>query len=169
MLQITNASLVNGILSGNFPDMALHMTRTEPVNLGIRGALADLNQFDDLNDALKRFQPDAQVPYEYNGKLYALPDTQTFYMLFYRTDILENLGLTIPKNWDEFLYTSAIIQRNNMNIYVPYTMITSSQTISTGIGSLNMFATLMGQKGLSLYNKEINAHLPYGNRANFCL
>ena len=78
-------------------------------------------------------------------------------MLFYRTDILENLGLTIPKNWDEFLYTSAIIQRNNMNIYVPYTMITSSQTISTGIGSLNMFATLMGQKGLSLYNKELNA------------
>ena len=156
-VQITNASLVNGILSGNFPDMALHMTRTEPVNLGIRGALADLNQFDDLGDTLKRFQPDAQVPYEYNGKLYALPDTQTFYMLFYRTDILENLGLTIPKNWDEFLYTSAIIQRNNMNIYVPYTMITSSQTISTGIGSLNMFATLMGQKGLSLYNKELNA------------
>ena len=36
-------------------------------------------------------------------------------------------------------------------------MITSSQTISTGIGSLNMFATLMGQKGLSLYNKELNA------------
>ena len=110
-----------------------------------------------MGDTLKRFQPDAQVPYEYNGKLYALPDTQTFYMLFYRTDILENLGLTIPKNWDEFLYTSAIIQRNNMNIYVPYTMITSSQTISTGIGSLNMFATLMGQKGLSLYNKELNA------------
>ena len=36
-------------------------------------------------------------------------------------------------------------------------MITSSQTISTGIGSLNMFATLMGHKGLSLYNKELNA------------
>lgn len=41
--------------------------------------------------------------------------------------------------------------------FVCYTMITSSVTINTGIGSLNLFATLMGQKGLSLYNKELNA------------
>lgn len=156
-VQITNASLVNGILSGNFPDMALHMARTEPVNLGIRGALTDLSQFEDSDEVLNRFQPDAQIPYTYNNKLYALPDTQNFYMLFYRTDILENLGLSVPETWDEFLYTAAIIQRNNMDIYVPYTMITSSVTINTGIGSLNLFATLMGQKGLSLYNKELNA------------
>ena len=156
-VQITNASLVNGILSGNFPDMALHMTRTEPVNLGIRGALTDLSQFEDIGEVLKRFQTDAQTPYSYNGKLYALPDTQSFYMMFYRTDILNNLGLSVPETWDEFLYTSAIIQRNNMNIYIPYTMITSSATINTGIGSLNLFATLIGQKGLSLYNEELNA------------
>ena len=156
-VRITNASLINGLLSGNFPDMALHLARTEPVNLGIRGALVDLNEMPDVDEVLTRFQPDSQVPYSYNGKLYALPDTQNFQMMFYRTDIFENLGLTVPETWDEFLYTSAIIQRNNMNVYIPYTQIVASTTINAGIGSLNLFPTLMGQSGLSLYNEQLNA------------
>ena len=156
-VRITNASLINGLLSGNFPDMYLHLTRTEPVNLGIRGALVDLNEFEDLDEVLTRFQPGAETPYEYDGELYALPDTQNFQMMFYRTDIFENLGLTCPTTWDEFLYTSAIIQRNNMNVYIPYTMITAATTVSAGIGSLNIFPTLMGQRNLSLYNEGLNA------------
>ena len=42
--------------------------------------------------------------------LYTVADIGT------RTDIFESLGLTSPTTWDEFLYTSAIIQRNNMNV-----------------------------------------------------
>lgn len=156
-VRITNASLINGLLANNFPDMVLHLSRTEPVNLGIRGALVDLNEFEDLDEVLKRYQPNSERPYSYGGKLYALPDTQNFHMMFYRTDIFENLGLTAPKTWDEFLYTSAIIQRNNMNVYIPYTMITAAGTVNAGIGSLNIFPTLMRQKGLSLYNEELNA------------
>lgn len=156
-VRITNASLINGLLANNFPDMVLHLSRTEPVNLGIRGALVDLNEFEDLDEVLKRYQPGAERPYSYGGKLYALPDTQNFHMMFYRTDIFENLGLTVPKTWDEFLYSAAIIQRNNMNVYIPYTMITAAGTVNAGIGSLNIFPTLMRQKGLSLYNDELNA------------
>ncbi len=156
-VRITNASLVNGLLAGNFPDMSLHLTRTEPVNLGIRGALVDLNEMPDIEEVLTRFQDGAEIPYSYNGKLYALPDTQNFQMMFYRTDILENLGLEVPTTWDEFLYTAAIIQRNNMNVYIPYTQITAATTVSAGIGALNLFPTLMSQNGLSLYNDELNA------------
>lgn len=156
-VRITNASLINGILSGNFPDMSLHMMRTEPVNLGIRGALVDLNEMPDINEVLERFQSNSATPYGYNGRLYAIPDTQNFQMMFYRTDIFENLGLTVPETWDEFLYTAAIIQRNNMNVYIPYTQIAAATTVSSGIGSLNLYPTLMGQRGLSLYNDELNA------------
>lgn len=156
-VRITNASLVNGLLAGNFPDMSLHLIRTEPVNLGIRGALVDLNEMPDIDEVLTRFQEGAEIPYSYNGKLYALPDTQNFQMMFYRTDILENLGLEVPTTWDEFLYTAAIIQRNNMNVYIPYTQITAATTVSAGIGALNLFPTLMSQNGLSLYNEKLNA------------
>lgn len=156
-VRITNASLVNGLLAGNFPDMTLHLTRTEPVNLGIRGALVDLNEMPDIKEVLTRFQPGAETPYSYRGKLYALPDTQNFQMMFYRTDILENLGIEPPKTWDEFLFAAAIIQRNNMNVYIPYTQITAATTVNAGIGALNLFPTLMTQKGLSLYNDKLDA------------
>lgn len=156
-VRVTNASLVKGILAGNFPDLSLHLARTEPVNLGIRGALYDLSQFDDYEEVLKRFQNGAEVPYCYNGKAYALPDTQNFYIMFYRTDIFEELGLTLPKTWNEFIKAATIIQRNNMQIYVPYTQITATTTVNTGLGGLSLYATLMAQNGVSVYNKELNA------------
>ena len=155
-LEIVNASLIYGILANNYPDISLHMSRTEPVNLGMRGALYDLTNFSDYEEVLTRFQPGAETPYRYKDALYALPDTQTFFMMFYRNDILEDLGLKVPNTWSEFLYDATIIQRNNMNVYVPYTQIAATTTVNAGLGSLNLFPTLMAQKGLSFYNEEQN-------------
>lgn len=156
-LEVVNTSLVNGILSGNFPDVALFLSRTEPVNLGMRGALHDLSQFRDYEEVLERFQKGADVPYWYGDALYALPDSQNFFILFYRKDILESLSLNVPQTWDDFLYTATIIQRNNMQVYIPYTQIATTTTVNSGIGSLNLFPTLMCQNGLSLYNSDLNA------------
>lgn len=156
-LKIVNASLINGILSGNFPDVSLQMARTEPVNLGVRGALYDLRNFKDCDEVLNRFQQSAEVPYEYDNALYALPDTQNFFLMFYRTDIFDSLELTVPKTWDEFLEVATVIQRNNMSVYIPYTQITSATTVNSGIGSLNLFPTLMAQNHISLYNEKLTA------------
>lgn len=153
-LEIVSASLINGILAGNFPDLSLHLSRTEPVNLGIRGALVDLTQYDDYEQVLNRFQVGAEIPYTYKGAAYALPDTQNFYIMFYRTDILERLGLEIPTTWEEFLHCATIIQRNNMSVYVPYTQIVTSTTVNAGIGNLNLYPTLMAQNNLSIYNED---------------
>ncbi len=156
-LEQVNASLINGILAGNFPDVSLYMARTDPVNLGIRGALADLTEFDDCSEVLSRFQTGAELPYSYNGALYALPDTQNFFIMFYRKDILENLGLTVPKTWTEFLNTATVIQQNNLEVYVPYTQIVAATTVNGGIGGLHLLPTLMLQNGLSFYNEEQTA------------
>ncbi len=156
-LEVVNASLINGILAGNFPDLSLQMARTEPVNLGIRGALYDLTKFEDYEDVLSNFQKGAEEPYAYGDAVYAIPDTQSFYLMFYRTDVFEQLGLKVPETWDEFLYTSTIIQRNNMSVYMPYTQIVTSTTVNVGIGSLNLYPTLMSQRGLSLYNESLTA------------
>lgn len=156
-LEIVSASLVNGILSGNFPDVALQMSRTEPVNLGMRSALYDLTNFSDYEQVLERFMPGAETPYMYNGGLYALPDTQSFFIMFYRKDILSQLGLEVPETWEDFHYAATVIQRNNMNVYVPYTQITAATTVNVGLGSLNLFPTLMSQQGLSFYNSDQTA------------
>ena len=164
-VEIVNASLINGILAGNYPDMSLQMARTEPVNLGIRGALADLTQFEDFDQVIERFQDGATVPYTYKDATYALPDTQNFMLMFYRTDVLEELGLEVPKTWDEFLYCATIIQRNNMSVYVPFTQITTSTVVNQGIGNLHIYPTLMWQHDLSIYNEEGNATAITGKKA----
>lgn len=155
-LQIVSNSLINGLLANNYPDLQLHLARTDPVNYGMRGALLDLTEFPDYKEVLKCFAESADTPYWYNGALYALPDTQTFYTMFYRTDVFEQLGLSVPTTWEEFRYCATIIQRYNMSVYVPYTQITSATTVNSGIGSLHLYPTLMLQNEISLYNKELN-------------
>lgn len=154
-LQIVSNSLINGLLSGDFPDVQLQLSRTDPVNFGMRGALTDLTQFEDCDEVLKRFQKGAEIPYRHSGALYALPDQQTFFCMFYRTDVFKQLGLKVPTNWDEFLDCATEIQRYNMGVYVPYTQITTTTTVNAGIGNLNLFPTLVLQANSSLYNDSL--------------
>ncbi len=200
-LEIVNASLINGLLAGNFPDIRLHMSRTDPVNLGMRGALYDLTNFSaevdpkystvddgstyllDYKTVLKRFQgkydengdyvdivnDHASTPYWYDDgtgdmQLFALPDTQGFFIMYYRTDIFEDLGIEDPATandglgwtWTEFLDAATILQRNNMDAYVPYTKIASTTTVNAGMGSLHMFPTMLTQNDVTLYNDGRN-------------
>lgn len=139
-VKITNASLVQGILSGNAPDCVLQHGRSEPVNLAMRGAAYDLSKFSDFNEVITRFAEGATVPYEYNGGVYALPDTQSFMMMFIRTDIFEQMGLEIPETWEEFISVMKTLSGNNLETGV-----------TTGF---NMF---LAQHGGNLYNEELNA------------
>lgn len=152
-----NASVVQGIVSNNSPDLYLHMARTEPVNLAMRGVLYDLTQFADYEEVLENFREGAETPYIYNGKTYALPDTQSFDVMFVRTDIFEELGLEIPETWNDFLSATSVIQRKNMNSYLPYVKITAATTVNTGAGGLSIFPTMLLQNGESMYNEELNA------------
>lgn len=157
VVEQVNASLVQGVISGNSPDLYLQMARTEPVNLAMRGVLYDLKNFDDYEEVLSNFKAGAETPYLYHGGCYALPDTQQFYVMYYRDDILKELGIKLPETWDDFLTATGILQRHNMNTYLPYTKIISATTVNTGAGGLSIFPTLLLQQGGAMYNKELNA------------
>ena len=69
--------------------------------------------------------PSDDANYGYNWKnsdgqtgieLYALPDTLSFSMMFYREDIFANLELEVPKTWDDMLAILPILQYNNMEL-----------------------------------------------------
>ncbi|MBE6541396.1 MAG: extracellular solute-binding protein [Ruminococcaceae bacterium] len=53
------------------------------------------------------------------GNIYGVPSSQSWPMLFYRTDILADLGLEIPKTWDDLLAMVPVLQFNNMDIGLP--------------------------------------------------
>lgn len=152
-----NASLVQGIISNNSPDLYLNMTRTDPVNLAMRGVLYPLSEFEDYEEVLKNFQEGAEEPYIYHGKTYALPDTQSFNVMFVRNDIFERLGLEIPKTWGDYLSATSVLQRKNMNSYLPYMRITAATTVNTGAGGLSIFPSMLLQSGEKLYNDELTA------------
>ena len=51
---------------------------------------------------------------------YGLPMIMSFAMMFYRMDVLGQLGLEVPESWDELLAMLPVLQTNNMSMGVSY-------------------------------------------------
>ncbi|MFC5651906.1 extracellular solute-binding protein [Paenibacillus solisilvae] len=107
-------TLLPATLAGQGPDVAMQVSSDIPVNYAMRDAVADLAQFPDYAEVAKRFRDSAVVPYRYEAGTYALPETQTFNMLFYRKDIMEQLHLKIPNTWDEVYDMLPVLNKNHM-------------------------------------------------------
>ncbi|SFT00204.1 extracellular solute-binding protein [Paenibacillus sp. BC26] len=96
--------LILGNLAGDQPDAALGVDGGVVGDFAMRGALADLTKMPGYNDAIQAFNPGAMRVFHYDGGNYALPETQNFKIMMYRTDILEQLGLKPPQTWED-VYT----------------------------------------------------------------
>ncbi len=105
--------------AGKAPDVACAVNPNLPVEFAIRNALVPVSEFDDYEEMAKRFRPGALIPYTYQDEVYALPETQNFSMMFYRTDILDSLGLEPPETWDELYDMMWILQQNGLDFYYP--------------------------------------------------
>lgn len=114
---------VNGVLEKsnkyNWVEEDLYLWRddeTSSVNGKTVHYLVDHNNLDTPSD-------DANYGYNWKNsdgqtgiELYALPDTLSFSMMFYREDIFANLELEVPKTWDDMLAILPILQYNNMEL-----------------------------------------------------
>ena len=157
-LQLVQMPLPQAILAGRAPDVVLNVSRAQPVNLGVRGALLDLSALGEPYEEMKeQYGETGLMPYTFRGACYGVPVTMDFFMMFYRTDILDELGLTPPETWEEFLEALTVIQRANMNVALPYVVQTNQSVAEGGIGTKDLFATLVTQRGGSLYSEELDA------------
>jgi len=103
--------------SGTAPDIALGVSNAQPYELGIRGAAKDLRQFDGFAKLLSQYSPGAILPMIVDDKVFGFPETQDFFVLFYREDILDALGLPVPDTWDDVKEILPELQRHGMNFY----------------------------------------------------
>lgn len=108
--------LLSATLAGKGPDVALNVAGKEPINYALRNAVEDLTVFDDYDEVKSWFHPDALTQFTFKDGVYALPQTMSFHVMFYRADILKELGLEVPQTWDDFYQALAVIQKNNMNV-----------------------------------------------------
>ncbi|WP_019636920.1 extracellular solute-binding protein [Paenibacillus fonticola] len=111
--------LLPATLAGEGPDAAMQIGEDVPVNYAMRGAAADLSVFDDFDAIASRFHESGLVPYRYKGGTYALPEQQSFPMLFYRKDVLEQLNLEPPQTWQDIYNMISVLQKHNMEFYLP--------------------------------------------------
>jgi len=154
-VKLVQSSLINAILAGVGPDVAINVGRGQPVNLAMRGAVADLMAMKNFNEIKTRFSDTALAPYTYNGSVYGLPVTQSFFMMFYRKDIFDDLNLKPPQTMDELYDVLSVLQRNNMEIAMPFASPNVQSLVDSGMGSRNMFITLLMQKGGSVYTEDL--------------
>lgn len=101
------------------PDGVLGVDSFYINDLAVRGSLTDLRQFEGVKDVLKNVAKGSLLQMIIDDKLYGLPQTQDFYVLFYRKDIFEEFGFEIPNTWEDVLLMLPALQRNGMNFYTP--------------------------------------------------
>ncbi|MFD2662889.1 extracellular solute-binding protein [Paenibacillus thailandensis] len=110
--------------AGKAPDVAIGLTEGRPIELAIRGAALELNQFEDFARLSEQYAPGAIVPYYFDGNYYALPESQKFNILFYRKDIMDRLGLKVPQTWDEVMDILPTLQQNGYDFNIPQDYLT---------------------------------------------
>ena len=112
-------ALLSAVMAGRGPDVVLSVGADQPVNYALRGAAEDLTQFEDYQEVLSSYTESSYQQYCLDGAIYAIPETQTFNVMFYRTDVLEQLELEVPQTWQDLIEMLPTIQGNNMSIGIP--------------------------------------------------
>jgi ABC-type glycerol-3-phosphate transport system substrate-binding protein len=104
------------------PDAALGVNHWLPYELAIRGAVQDLRKFDDFEEVFSEFSKGAIIPFAYEDGVYAMPETQDFWVTFYRKDILQSMNLPVPSTWNDVIEILPELQRLGMNYYSPISL-----------------------------------------------
>ncbi|WP_425495976.1 extracellular solute-binding protein [Paenibacillus lemnae] len=152
-LKLVNmGTLLPATLAGQGPDVAMQIGNDLPVNFAMRNAAADLTQFSDFGTVADRFRSSALVPYQYSEGVYALPETQTFNMLFYRKDVLNEIGVDVPQTWDDVANLLAVLNKNHMAFGLP--VVAQAPDQWTTLPPNSMYATLLMQAGGQFYRNN---------------
>jgi len=142
-VSIMQSGVNEAVATGKNPDILLFAG--DVVNLASRDVLADISKYDGFEEIKKRFAENAFVPFTYKDGVYAVPLEQTVNMMYYRTDIFEEMGIEAPKTWDDFLEVLITLQRNHLNACMPAGADTT------------IFELMVYQRGGTIFNEDLSA------------
>ncbi|MBR1831581.1 MAG: extracellular solute-binding protein [Ruminiclostridium sp.] len=105
--------------SGNAPDVATGINYTVPYELAIRGALADMAKYSDFKETASVYEPGFFLTGTIGESVYSMPETMNFWVLVYRTDVLDKLGLEVPDTMQDVIDMLPELQMRGLNFYYP--------------------------------------------------
>lgn len=132
--------------SGDAPDVATGINYAIPFELGIRGAIKNLAEFDDFSEIANRYTEGLLVPSTIGDGIYSLPETRNFWVMYYRKDVLDKLGLDVPETMEDVKDMLPELQMRGLNFYYP----------TAGMVAMKNFhgtTPLLFQNGASLYSE----------------
>lgn len=134
--------------TGSNPDVVLGVNFYTPYELAIRGAAKDLLEYEDFQSFYQsQYNVAGLTPLAYDGGIYGAVDSLNYQILFYRKDILDSLGLNVPKTWDDVQNMMPVLQRYSMNFY-------SSLATSSSFKTFNATGPFLYQNGGSFYSED---------------
>ena len=132
------------VLAGVGPDIALNVSQASVINFAMRNALVDLSGLPGWYEFSTRFFPSAIDTVRYLGGVYGAPEQQWFPMMYMRNDILDPLGITPPRTWDEFREAIAILNQHQFDVFLPI----------TGTTDIAIYVSMLYQNGGKLFLGE---------------
>ena len=156
-INLVQGAILEATLAGKGPDIALFLGGDFPIQCAARGLLVDISEFLDYQEVVEsRFTDSISTLYTYNGGVYGLPVSQTFPMMFYRSDILEELGIheeDIPETWDQLIEIIPVLQRS----YLTVGLVQPTSNLSSSIfESGDTFSMLVLQTGNNMYVDDLS-------------
>lgn len=151
-------ALLNAVLAGRGPNVVLSVGANIPVDYALRGASVDLTQFDGWEEVFSHYSKSSYEQYGLDGAIYGIPEQQQFNVMFYREDVLEELGLELPETWEDLIEMLPTIQGNNLSIGIPSAAGSSaaaaaSTAVMSTASDLSMYFSLLYQYGGDMYNE----------------
>ena len=132
---VAGGTLLPSILAGMGPDIYIGLDQGTVINYAIRGALYNIEEIVGIEafekDVLMLDKPENERVFndaamtvlkiadaDGDDHYYGLPENQGFSMMFVRLDVLADLGIEIPKTWDDLYIVQSVLESKNMEIGV---------------------------------------------------
>lgn len=142
-LSLVTTNIMTAIASGKAPDVVLNMGVTNIADLFYRDSLVDLTQMPDADEVFARYYPSSLDSIRYGDAIYAVPQTQSFQMMFYRTDVFKELGIAPPNTWTDLYAMLNLLQNEGMQVGIPV--------------SQEIMLVFMHQRDMKLFNGNMTA------------
>lgn len=137
--------VLKAALAGNGPDVVLGLKQATTQDFAMRKATKDLTQLEGYSEVAAEYNQSTLDSASYQGGVYGFAEQAKYLMMFYREDILNDLGVEVPETWDDFIELIPILQQNNYGAFVP------NAYLNDGSGNLNFYLSLVYQNGGDAY------------------
>lgn len=145
-VQLIPADVVlRAALAGNGPDVVIGLSQSTAQDFAMRGASVNLTELPGYEEIASQYFDSTLDAASFNDGVYGFAEQANFMMMFYREDIINQLGIGIPATWEEFIEIIPVLQQNNYSAYVPNAYLNDAN------GNLNFYLSMVYQYGGDVY------------------